>query len=111
MADDQSLYLRTELGLVVLLGCAHRGAVNIIRHARELTGTARVYLVAGGTHLGPAPERQITATIAELKELDVRWLGLSHCTGLKVAARLDAQLGGRFFFNNAGSVITLPIGS
>jgi 7,8-dihydropterin-6-yl-methyl-4-(beta-D-ribofuranosyl)aminobenzene 5'-phosphate synthase len=29
MADDQSLYIRTDLGLIIILGCAHRGMINI----------------------------------------------------------------------------------
>jgi 7,8-dihydropterin-6-yl-methyl-4-(beta-D-ribofuranosyl)aminobenzene 5'-phosphate synthase len=108
MADDQSLYIRTELGLVIVLGCAHRGMINIIRHARTLMGTEQVYMVVGGTHLGPAPEPQVTRTIAALQELGVQWVGVSHCTGLKVAARLSRELGDRFFFNNAGTAIRFP---
>jgi len=109
MADDQSLYIRTDLGLVIVLGCAHRGTINIIRHARKLMGTSEVDLVLGGTHLGPAPAGQLARTMAELKEMDVKWLGLSHCTGLPAAARLSADFGKRFFFNNAGTVVTLPL--
>jgi 7,8-dihydropterin-6-yl-methyl-4-(beta-D-ribofuranosyl)aminobenzene 5'-phosphate synthase len=109
MADDQSLYVRTDRGLVVLLGCAHRGMVNIILHARTLMQTREVYLVVGGTHLGFAPEEQVTPTIAALKEMQVQWLGLSHCTGLSLAGRLSDAFGDRFFPNNAGAVITLPL--
>lgn len=109
MGDDQSLYIRTDLGLVVLLGCAHRGCVNIIRHAQALMRTQEVYLVAGGTHLGPASSEQTRRTIAALEELGVRRLGLSHCTGPAVAARLSAELGERFFFSNAGTTVTFPI--
>lgn len=109
MDDDQSLYIRTDLGLVILLGCAHRGCINIIRHAQALMRTQEVYLVAGGTHLGPASSEQTGRTIAALKEMGVRWLALSHCTGLTVASRLSAEFGGRFFFSNAGTTIAFPI--
>ncbi|MDD5094366.1 MAG: MBL fold metallo-hydrolase [Dehalococcoidia bacterium] len=30
--DDLALAVKTELGLVIILGCAHRGIVNTIRH-------------------------------------------------------------------------------
>ena len=63
LADDQSVYIRTELGLVVILGCAHRGMVNIVRHAQKLMQTDDVYMILGGTHLGPAPEEQVTKTV------------------------------------------------
>lgn len=105
MADDQSLYVETDRGLAVILGCAHRGMINSIRHGQRLADTEVVYLVIGGTHLAPAEEDQVTATIAALKELEVQRLGPSHCTGLPVAARLAAQFGERFFFATAGTTI------
>jgi 7,8-dihydropterin-6-yl-methyl-4-(beta-D-ribofuranosyl)aminobenzene 5'-phosphate synthase len=108
VVDDQSLYIRTDLGLVVVLGCAHRGMINIIRHGMSLMATDRLYMVVGGTHLGPAPEPQVLRTVEVLKELDVAWVGVSHCTGLPVASRLDRDLPGRFFFNNAGRTIAFP---
>jgi 7,8-dihydropterin-6-yl-methyl-4-(beta-D-ribofuranosyl)aminobenzene 5'-phosphate synthase len=108
MADDQSIYIRTNLGLVIVLGCAHRGMVNILRHACALMGTDRIHMVLGGTHLGPAPEDQVEATIAALKEIKIDWLGVSHCTGLKVAVRLKAAFGERFFFNSTGRTIRFP---
>jgi 7,8-dihydropterin-6-yl-methyl-4-(beta-D-ribofuranosyl)aminobenzene 5'-phosphate synthase len=108
MADDQSLYIRTDLGLIVILGCGHRGMINIIRHARKLMDSERVYMVIGGTHLGPASNEQVDKTIQALRDMDVAWLGVSHCTGLPVAARLAREFEGRFFFNSAGTVIRLP---
>jgi metal-dependent hydrolase (beta-lactamase superfamily II) len=39
LADDLSLFIRTDLGLVIVLGCAHRGVINIIRHAQRLRET------------------------------------------------------------------------
>lgn len=108
LADDQSLYLRTDQGLVILLGCAHRGVVNIVHHARELMGTERVHMIVGGTHLHPASREQLERTIAALKDLEIQWLGVSHCTGMKASARLAAAFGERFFFNNAGTVIRFP---
>ncbi len=52
--------------------------INILRPARRLTEEDRVYLVPGGTHpVGASPE-QMTRTIEELKQLDVKWLGVSH---------------------------------
>jgi 7,8-dihydropterin-6-yl-methyl-4-(beta-D-ribofuranosyl)aminobenzene 5'-phosphate synthase len=106
--DDQSLYIRTDLGLVIVLGCAHRGMVNIIKHAQQLMDTDRVYMVLGGTHLDPASEEQVTLTIDALKSVDLRWLGVSHCTGQKVAARLSQSFGDKFFYNNTGRVLRFP---
>ena len=107
-ADDQSVYIRTNLGLVIILGCAHRGMINIIRHAQKLMKTEKVYMVLGGTHLEPASEEQVLLTIDALKDLDLQWLGVSHCTGLNVAAKLSQEFGKNFFYNNTGKIISFP---
>ncbi|OGO32469.1 MAG: hypothetical protein A2Z29_06605, partial [Chloroflexi bacterium RBG_16_56_11] len=38
LADDLALVINADFGLVVILGCAHRGIVNTLKHARKLTG-------------------------------------------------------------------------
>ena len=106
LGDDQALFIKTEQGLVVLLGCAHRGIINTLKHARELTGMETIHTVLGGTHLIRASEMQLELTIAELKALGVQRLGVSHCTGMWPAARLAQEFGQSFFFNNGGNRIT-----
>ncbi|HDQ13841.1 MAG TPA: MBL fold metallo-hydrolase [Sediminispirochaeta sp.] len=106
--DDQSLYLRTNLGLIILLGCAHRGVVNIVRHAKELTGEKKIYMLLGGTHLHDAEPERVEKTAEALKELGVQWLGVSHCTGGRAAVHLASVFEAKFFFNNAGTRIDLP---
>ncbi len=104
--DDQALFIRTSLGLVVLSGCAHRGIINTLLHARELTGVERIHTVVGGTHLLNTHMFQQERTADMLLELKVEKIGVSHCTGLKPACYLAQRLGrDKFFFNNAGAVI------
>ncbi len=105
MLDDQALVVKSGKGLVVLLGCAHRGTINTIMQARRITGEDRVYAVMGGTHLLRAGEEQLGQTIAALREIGVEKLGVSHCTGLPAAVALAREFGENFFFNNAGSVV------
>jgi 7,8-dihydropterin-6-yl-methyl-4-(beta-D-ribofuranosyl)aminobenzene 5'-phosphate synthase len=33
--DDQAVIIKTERGLVIILGCAHRGMINTIYHAQK----------------------------------------------------------------------------
>jgi 7,8-dihydropterin-6-yl-methyl-4-(beta-D-ribofuranosyl)aminobenzene 5'-phosphate synthase len=108
LADDLALVIRTGSGLVIVLGCAHRGAVNTILHARELTGEDRVFAVVGGAHLFRASENQIEETIRAFKEIGVQQVGVSHCTGFYASARLADAFGDDFFLNNAGTSLTLP---
>lgn len=107
LLDDQALVVKAEKGLVVILGCAHRGMVNTMIRAREITGVEKVYAVVGGTHLFRAGEKQLKETIKSVREFGVEKLGVSHCTGLQAAAVLARELGDIFFFNNAGNVIEL----
>jgi len=106
--DDRAIVVNTEQGLVVVTGCAHRGIINTIYHAQQITGTKAIHAVIGGSHLINSSEERTWLTIAALKELDVQKLGLSHCTGLPAAVIIAHEFGDRFFFNNAGTRIELP---
>lgn len=105
--DDQSLFIKTDRGLVIVAGCAHRGIINIIHYAQKLTGEQRVDTVLGGIHLFRAPREQVDQTIAELKSFRIKRLGVSHCTGLEASCRLRQEMGDIFFFNNAGTKLEL----
>jgi 7,8-dihydropterin-6-yl-methyl-4-(beta-D-ribofuranosyl)aminobenzene 5'-phosphate synthase len=108
LADDLSLIIPTEKGLIVILGCAHRGVINHLRQAQKVTGNNAIHAVIGGTHLFRAPESQIEQAVKAMKEMKVEKLGLSHCTGFPAAARIAQEFGNRFFLNNAGTSFTLP---
>jgi len=108
LADDLALVIDTDFGLVVILGCAHRGIVNTLRQAQQLTGKELVYAVIGGTHLYRASKERIEKTIVDLKKMGVQRLGVSHCTGFHAAARMAQEFEGAFFLNNAGTCFTLP---
>jgi len=38
LKDDQSLFIKSDKGLIIVAGCAHRGIVNTISRAQDLTG-------------------------------------------------------------------------
>ena len=105
--DDLAIIIMTEPGLVVILGCAHRGIINTLYQARQQTGVDKVHTVLGGAHLVGESEEQVWATIAALRELDVQRLGLCHCTGLPAASLIAQEFGERFFFNVTGTVTEL----
>ncbi len=108
LPDDRALIIKTEQGLVVVLGCAHRGAINTLKHAQELTGEERIYAVIGGMHLMVATEERVLLTATALQELGVKRVAASHCTGLPAASLLAQQLGESFTFNSVGTQLTLP---
>ena len=106
--DDRALIINTEPGLVVILGCAHRGIINTLYHAQQLTGVKAIYAVVGGCHLMDATEERVWLTIAALKELGVQRLGFCHCTGMPASAIMAREFGDSFSFNNAGTRVSLP---
>jgi 7,8-dihydropterin-6-yl-methyl-4-(beta-D-ribofuranosyl)aminobenzene 5'-phosphate synthase len=108
LSDDLALVIDTEFGLVVILGCAHRGIVNTLRHAQKLTGKKSIYAAIGGTHLIRASEERIEKTVNDLKDMGIKKLGVSHCTGFPAQARLANEFEKVFFLNNAGARFTLP---
>lgn len=108
MADDLGMVIDTEYGLVVILGCAHRGIVNTLKHAQKLAGKELIYAAIGGTHLINASGGRLQKTAVELREMGVQYLGVSHCTGFEAEAYLYREFGEHFFLNNAGSRLELP---
>lgn len=108
LRDDLSLAITTDKGLVILLGCAHAGVINILEQFREKSGEERICALIGGTHLGPASEEQFQATLSKLKSYRPGKIGLSHCTGLNRGAQLFQEFAGRSFFAAAGTVLDFP---
>lgn len=105
--DDMSMILRTTRGLVVLLGCAHAGLINILNHITEQLPGQGVHTVIGGTHLGFAPVHQFEATLEALESYGIKQLGTGHCTGLANGARLQGRFSGNCFFAAAGTQLAI----
>lgn len=105
--DDLGIVINTGEGLAVITGCAHRGIINMLRHAQKITGVDYIHTVIGGIHLFRAPEERLELTINDLKDFGIQRLGVSHCTGALQSARLAEEFGELFFFNNAGTSIEI----
>jgi len=105
--DEEAVVVRTRRGLIVIVGCAHRGLINTIRHAIELTGDGRVCAVIGGTHLAAADPPQVERTVEELRALDVRRLVACHCTGFGPGAELRLAFGESFSPGGVGATFTV----
>jgi len=106
--DDQSMFFEAKQGIVVVLGCAHSGIINILRYINQLTGGKPIHAVLGGLHLVQASPERISRTIDELKHFNLGLLAPAHCTGLVAAAALrqafpnhyiDCHVGSRFQFD------------
>jgi 7,8-dihydropterin-6-yl-methyl-4-(beta-D-ribofuranosyl)aminobenzene 5'-phosphate synthase len=108
--DDQAIvcYVKDK-GLVVISGCSHAGAINVIRQAQRSTGIEKIHAFIGGMHLsGGIFEAIIPATIAELRKIGPTMLVPGHCTGWKAIhelartqpeAYVHSSVGTRLHFN------------
>jgi 7,8-dihydropterin-6-yl-methyl-4-(beta-D-ribofuranosyl)aminobenzene 5'-phosphate synthase len=105
LKDDLSLIVDSSKGLILVLGCAHAGIINIIEYVLAQTGRDRIHAIIGGTHLGFSSDEQFAETLKVIDRYQIERIGVSHCTGLPKAAMLHAQLGERFFFGNVGTVL------
>jgi 7,8-dihydropterin-6-yl-methyl-4-(beta-D-ribofuranosyl)aminobenzene 5'-phosphate synthase len=104
MMDDQSLVLDTGKGLILILGCAHSGMINIVHHVVKKTGKQRFCAILGGTHLDFLTPDQLEESVKALKQLEIERIGVSHCTGMRAASRLHQEFGNRFVYGCVGTV-------
>jgi 7,8-dihydropterin-6-yl-methyl-4-(beta-D-ribofuranosyl)aminobenzene 5'-phosphate synthase len=105
VADDQALVVHLRgRGLVVLTGCSHAGAINIVRHAQRLTDVATLHALLGGLHLsGAAFEPIIDRTVAALTEMTPQLVVPGHCTGWRAQHALAAALPDAWVAGSSGS--------
>ena len=88
LPDDQALFIETEKGTMVVLGCAHSGIINTLRHIQTLTDNQPIHTVIGGMHLLHANANRMDQTLQELRALHIQRLLPCHCTGFNATLRL-----------------------
>ena len=107
--DDQALVAHVrERGLVVLTGCGHAGAINIVRHAKRLTAVPTLHALLGGLHLsGPAFEPIIGRTVDALTQMTPDLVVPGHCTGWRAQHALAAAMPDAWVASSSGSSFRL----
>lgn len=105
LPDDQSAFVETPVGTVVILGCAHSGVINTLRYIQALTDNHPIHTVVGGMHLLKASPDRMDKTLAELRRQDIQNLLPCHCTGFAATARLWNEFKGRCSTCPVGTVV------
>ncbi len=98
---EQSLIIDSEKGLIVITGCAHPGVVNIVKKARDLMKEDEAYLVMGGFHHPPI------AVVKKFRELGVKKVAPSHCTGDPVREAFAEEYKENFIEYGVGKTIEI----
>jgi 7,8-dihydropterin-6-yl-methyl-4-(beta-D-ribofuranosyl)aminobenzene 5'-phosphate synthase len=103
---EQGLVIKTETGGVLITGCGHPGAVEMVRMAREELGI-EVHTLIGGLHLLSTPEAQVDDIAKTLQEMGIRQICPTHCTGDKSIAVLKASFGDGYITGGTGKEIII----
>jgi len=106
LSDDAALVLKVKEGLVVLLGCAHSGTVNTLKHVQAHWKDERVLAVIGGTHLCAADEDRVQRTLAFLLRLSPSVVSFGHCTGFRATMATAEVFSQRFLPLHSGLELT-----
>ncbi|MCA1717232.1 MAG: MBL fold metallo-hydrolase [Actinobacteria bacterium] len=103
--DDQAVVVNLKgKGLVVLSGCSHAGAINVLHQAQRLTGEDRVHAFVGGMHLtGGIFEPLMPRTLDELARISPRWLVPGHCTGWKATHEISRRFPEAYVQSSVGT--------
>jgi len=77
---EQTLIIKTGKGITILTGCAHPGIIKIIETVKQNI-PGNIYLVLGGFHLMGKHKKTIEPIVDKLKQLGVKKVAPTHCTG------------------------------
>jgi len=106
LIKEQCLVINSDNGLILLIGCAHPGIVNMARKIKKYFNR-NIYAIFGGLHLEYCPSFIIKIITAQLKNIGVIKIGPSHCTGEKAISLfkdvyksdfIEMNLGDKFLF-------------
>lgn len=100
--DDTSLYIETENGIVILLGCSHKGVKNIIDEIKSKIGDRKIAAILGGMHLKRASSEELEDLINYFNRIDFELLVPMHCTGREAAVNFKQKFADRVKLASVG---------
>ena len=103
---EHSLLFKTEQGLVIVTGCAHQGLIEMIESVKSKF-SENIFLVVGGFHLCNMKEPEFKTIINKVKELKIKYIAPSHCTGKEAIKYFKEIFQETFIQTGAGKVIKL----
>ena len=80
LPDDTALAYITDKGLIIVAGCSHAGIVNIVAHAKAVTGVNTIRAIYGGLHFIAMDETAKARVTQALRAEYLEELYACHCT-------------------------------
>ena len=104
-SHEQSLVVRTNMGLVIFNSCSHGGADNIINEIARVFPDEHIHAIIGGFHLYRSSESEVRALAEGIRKTGIDRIYTGHCTGDKAFRILKQELGDKVFQLHVGMEI------
>jgi 7,8-dihydropterin-6-yl-methyl-4-(beta-D-ribofuranosyl)aminobenzene 5'-phosphate synthase len=104
--EHATVYNIKDRGLVVISSCSHRGVVNAVKQAQDVSGVNKLHALIGGFHLGPAPMDYTRHIVGELIELKPDVVVPMHCSGQNFVQAMQDMAADRLLLGSAGALLT-----
>jgi 7,8-dihydropterin-6-yl-methyl-4-(beta-D-ribofuranosyl)aminobenzene 5'-phosphate synthase len=109
LQDDQALWIETADGLIVVLGCAHAGAVNTVEYIMEKSGRKDIRAIIGGMHLMSSDKDTIEKTADAIEAWQPGLISPNHCTGDAACAYFSERFAGMYRQSGSGTVFIFSV--
>lgn len=93
---EQAVVFKTENGLSVITGCAHPGILKMVEKVKVKFPGERIYFVLGGFHLKESDRRAIEIVVERFKEMEIKKVGPTHCSGPETEEIFKREYGDNF---------------
>lgn len=107
IADDMALWINTQQGLVIVLGCCHSGLISTVEYIQQISGIRKIHGIIGGMHLLHASPERLEKTCDQLYKWSPDWLIPCHCTGDATVIAIVARLGEKVISSYAGLTVKI----
>ena len=95
-----------DRGLVVVGSCSHTGIVNAALQARHVSGVEKIHAIAGGFHLGAAPDDYLRYVIGEIRALNPDVVIPMHCSGARFVQAVREEFPEKLLESSTGNLFT-----
>ena len=101
---EQAIMVRTQEGLIVIVGDTHSGIVNVIKKVKRLT-RAKISMVVGGFSLGGASQTELKSIVKSFRRLGVEKVAPCHSSGDRTRELFQEEYKENYIESGVGKVI------
>ncbi|PHM33503.1 MBL fold metallo-hydrolase [Xenorhabdus innexi] len=80
--DEGVLIYKSQYGLIIFIGCGHRGVIDMVEFCKSITGIDKIYAIIGGLHLRYASPFKLLSIRRYIKKENIQHVYACHCSGM-----------------------------